>query len=66
MSARKVDFDVVLGDIGVDPGKDFLLSVEEDHVLIDNEEAIVVGKGTAGIDDGLRVKIPLFAAVVLL
>lgn len=57
---------MILKNIGVNPGKDFPLSIEEDHIFINNEESIVISKGATSIYDCLSVEIALLAIVVLL
>ncbi len=36
----QVDFNFVFEDVGVDPNRDLFFFVQEDHVLIDYEEAV--------------------------
>jgi hypothetical protein len=57
---------VVLKNIRVNPSKDFPLSIEENHILINNEKSIVISKGTASIYYCLSVEKAPFAIVVLL
>jgi hypothetical protein len=43
MGVGEVYFDVVFADVGVDPGEDLFLLVEENHVLVYDEVAEMGG-----------------------
>lgn len=40
LSRRKIDLDIILQNIRVDPNRNLFFLIQEDHILIDYEEAI--------------------------
>lgn len=57
---------MVFKEVRVDPGKDFFLRIEEDHVFVDDEVSVVAGQSVASANDGLGDGIPFLDAVELL
>lgn len=57
---------MIFEEVWVDPGKDFFLWIEEDHVFVDDEVSVIVCQAVAGIYDGLGDGIALLETVELL
>jgi hypothetical protein len=66
VSKGEVYLDVIFENIWVDPSKHLLLRIEENHVFIDDEVAVEIGKSPAGIYDSFCVEISLLDAIELL
>ena len=55
MCARKIDFDMILAHVRVNPGKDLFMLIEKDHVFIYYKVAVMVSQPNASIHDCLCI-----------
>lgn len=66
MAVRQIDLYMILADLRIDPYVYFFGLVEKDHVFIDYEVTVMIGKTNAGTDDGFSVAVCFLGVVILL
>jgi hypothetical protein len=62
---RKIDFNMVLTDIGINPCKDFFQLIKKYHIFIDDKVSVMVCDSAASIDYSFCVRLSLLGVVIL-